>query len=265
MSILIDIHAHIFPEKVASKAVSNISQRYCQEAHYQGVFSEYIGLLADAQFTCGVVSTAATRPEQVTAANDWALELNKHPLLKALGTIHLDYPDWQVELDRIQEAGLKGMKLHPDFQRFYPDDPRAMELYSYLPDGFVLLFHVGDDPSIVEKRFAQPQRIAKVVEAFPNLNIIAAHMGGYRQWEEAKKWLIGTGAYLDTSSAASFLDPQEFVEMVRTHGYQRILFGSDYPFRGPGEDKAALAELGLTDRELRAIMGENAAQLPIFS
>ena len=265
MSILIDIHAHIFPEKVAAKAVGNISHRYCQEAHYQGVFTEYIGLLAAAQFTYGVVSTAATRPEQVTAANDWALELNQHPQLKALGTIHLDYPDWPAELNRIQKAGLKGLKLHPDFQGFYPDDPRAMELYSYLPDGFVLLFHVGDDPSKVEKRFAQPQRIAKVVAAFPNLNIIAAHMGGYRQWEEAKRWLVGTGAYLDTSSAASFLNPGEFVEMVRNHDYQRILFGSDYPFRGPGEDRAALAEIGLTDLELRAIIGENAAQLPIFS
>lgn len=264
MPTLIDIHAHIFPEKVAAKAVASIAGRYKQEAHHQGQLAEYRGLLKEANFTYGVVSTAATKPEQVCPANNWAIKLNQTPGLVALGTIHLDYADWRGELDRIYSAGLRGMKLHPDFQSFYPDDPRAMELYAALPDGFVLLFHVGDERDVVEAEYSHPKHVSEVVKAFPNLNIIAAHMGGYRQWDEARKWLVGTTAYLDTSSALSFLAPGEFLEMVRAHDYRNILFGTDYPFRGPGEEMRSLSQVGLSEVEFAAIMGENALRLPLF-
>ncbi|MBO8125801.1 MAG: amidohydrolase family protein [Firmicutes bacterium] len=264
MSVLIDFHAHIFPEKVAAKAVNNISTRYQQEAHHQGLYQEYLDLLARDGFDYGVVSTAATKPEQVRPANNWAIKLNQHPSLRALGTIHLDYPDWKDEIQRVYQAGIRGFKLHPDFQRFYPDDPRAMEMYAQLPEGFVLLIHAGDDSRYTNELFSHPRRIAKVVEAFPKLQIVVAHMGGYRLWDQAREWLVGKDVYLDTSSAAGFLDPAEFVAMVREHGHQRIIFGSDFPFRGPGEEKQILEKIGLNQTEVSAIMGENALRLSIF-
>ncbi len=264
MATLIDIHAHVFPSKIAFKAVDNIAQRYQQQADYRGLLEEYVELLKRDQFLWGVVSTAATTPEQVRPANNWAIELNRHEKLKALGTIHLDYPDWRDELERIFAAGLRGLKLHPDFQAFYADDPRLASLFEELPDGTVLLIHAGNDPGYGHLDYSHPKRLVQIVNSFPNLNIIIAHMGGYRQWNEAWRWLIGTTAYLDTASSAEHLSAQEFGEMVRAHGADRVLFGTDYPFRGPGEQYKMLREYGLEPPELAAIMGENALRLPLF-
>lgn len=264
MSTLIDIHAHVFPSKIAAKAVDNIARRYHQQADYSGLLDEYVELLKRDQFTWGVVSTAATTPDQVRPANNWAIELNRHEKLKALGTIHLDYPDCRAELERIFAAGLGGLKLHPDFQAFYADDPRLAPIFEALPDGAVLLIHAGNDPGYDHLDYSHPKRLAQIVKAFPKLNIIIAHMGGYRQWDEAWRWLIGTAAYLDTASSAEHLSPREFVEMVRAHGVEKVLFGTDYPFRGPGEQYKMLQEYGLEAGELAAIMGENALRLPLF-
>ena len=124
------------------------------------------------------------------------------------------------------------------------------------PD-MVMLFHIGD----LNSEKSAPERLAKVLDALPELRVIAAHFGGYSMWERAKQSLVGRKVWLDTSSAIPFMEISEAVEIVRTHGADRILWGSDYPAVQPGTAIAQLQSLGLSAEEQEKIFYRNAEAL----
>ena len=56
-------------------------------------------------------------------------------------------------------------------------------------------------------------------------------------------------------------DPAQLVRILRKHGAERVLFGSDSPWGDPGEELGVLRGLGLEETELEAVCGGNAARL----
>ena len=88
---------------------------------------------------------AATAPAQVVPANNWAIELARtQPRIIPFGTIHPGFADFEPELDRLERAGIKGIKIHADFQGFRLDDPALFPVLEAMRGRFVALFHVGD-------------------------------------------------------------------------------------------------------------------------
>ena len=93
-----------------------------------------------------VVLCAATTPGQVVPANDYAVTLQReHPEVTAFGTLHPGYEAWESQLERLKAAGIRGLKLHPDFQHFWLDDPRLLPMFEAAQDDFIFLFHIGDN------------------------------------------------------------------------------------------------------------------------
>jgi hypothetical protein len=258
----IDFHVHFFPETIATKVVEFLAGHYGIPVNYRGLKEEYLGLARMANVQTAVFSTAATRPDQVTAANDWALA-NRSKQLVPFGTLHpfSENKNIDIELARLKAAGIKGIKLHPDFQYFDLDDDRAMALYERLIPDFVLLVHVGDDDVPGKVNYATPEKLARVLDLLPRLTVIAAHMGGYRMWDRSMETLVGREVFFDTSSCLDFLPDDTFIRMVREHGIEKILLGSDFPFRDPGWEVARLKGLALKTVELEAIVYGNGARL----
>ncbi|MEW6173428.1 MAG: amidohydrolase family protein [Bacillota bacterium] len=258
----IDFHVHFFPESIAGKVVAFLAAHYGIPVNYRGLKEEYLGLARRANVQAAVFSTAATRPDQVIAANDWAIG-NRGNGFIPFGTLHPYAADAEIEaeLDRLKAAGIKGIKLHPDFQFFNLGEDRVLSLYERLVPDFVLLTHVGDDEVPHKVNYATPEQLSRVLELFPGLTVIAAHMGGYRMWHRAMDVLVGKEVFFDTSSTLDFLPDGEFVRMARDHGIHKILMGSDYPFREPGWEVARLSKLGFGTDELEAIIYRNAARL----
>ena len=157
----------------------------------------------------------------------------------------------------MRELGLSGVKFHPDFQNFKIDDPAMMKIYEAIGPDMVLLFHLGDETG----DNSAPERLAKVLDALPELRVIAAHFGGYLMWEQAKKSLVGRNVWLDTSSAIPFMGSGEAAEIIATHGADRILWGSDYPAVQPQTAIAQLASLGLPAEDQEKIFYRNAEKL----
>ena len=124
------------------------------------------------------------------------------------------------------------------------------------PD-FPILFHVGD------KRFdfSSPCRMSHLLELVPEMTAIAAHMGGYSEWEEAWKHLVGKNVYFDTSSTFSFLEPQEVKRIIAAHGVDRVLWASDYPAATQKQAIADLMQLDLTPEDQEKIFHRNAEKL----
>ena len=147
-------------------------------------------------------------------------------------------------------GGLRGIKLHPDFQHFWLDDPRLLPMFEAAQDDFIFLFHIGDNVP-PEKNPSCPYKLAALLDRFPRLRCIAGHLGGYHQWEHSLKALVGRDVWLDTSSCTPFIQPELLKAILRRHPQDRILFGSDYPLYDPGDAMMQLQEkAGLSDAEL---------------
>ena len=230
----LDIHTHAFHPKIAGKILGQL------EAHY-GIAPAGTGLTADlfarldaAGIERAAVLAAATSPAQVIPANNWALELAAtEPRIIAFGTIHPGFAQFEAELARLERAGIKGIKLHADFQGFSLDDPALLPILESMSGHFTVLFHVGDrlpphlNPSC-------PAKLAALKRKFPKLTMIAAHLGGYLQWAQALEHLAGTDVYLDTSSSLPFIPDSLLHAILDRHPPERVFFGSDYPLFDPG-------------------------------
>jgi predicted TIM-barrel fold metal-dependent hydrolase len=162
------------------------------------------------------------------------------------------------EVERIIDRGLKGIKLHPDFQKFNIDDESAFSIYEICEGRLPILFHVGDD----RYDTSSPTRLLNVLNKFPNLTAIAAHLGGYQRWDEAMETIIGhPNVYIDTCSSLRILTIEKAVKIIRTHGYERVLFGVDYPMFDHAEEKDLVDKLELNETELVAIYANNIKKL----
>lgn len=257
MRNILDFHTHAYPEKVARKAVAFLNDYYHIHCQGNGTLGDLLGSAHEGGVTHLLVHSVATKPDQVENVNSWlGAHIGGH--VYGFGSIHPDYPDIPKELARIRSLGLRGVKLHPDFQHFYADDP-AMDAVYGAADMPVLL-HAGD----CNTDFSSPRRIAHILDRFPNLTVIAAHLGGYSEWNEAAKWLMGKGypnLYVDTSSSIFCIGPERARDMVRGYGAEHVLFGTDYPLTRHKEELERFFSMGLSDEENRLILFENAKRL----
>lgn len=253
--MIIDMHAHIYKEKIAQKAANSIGGFYGIAARCQGTTEELLRLGKKAGIDRFLVSSVATYPEQVKKINEFLFEeAAAHPELIAFATLHPLMEDMETELDRLEKMNFKGIKLHPDFQEFYADSEEAMAMYEKIGERFSVLLHAGDK----NRDWSQPERIARVAAAMPHMTFIAAHLGGYSVWEDGSALRGMKNVYVDTSSSLCFLKPEEAVRMIREHGVERVFFGTDYPLWEPGEELALFNALPLTEEERELILHKNA-------
>lgn len=253
---VIDFHNHAFPEKSERRAIRYLEKHYSIDIPRKGDFQNLIASANSAGISYLVLLASATHKTQVKSENDWIASLSRGNII-GFGTLHPDYRDCLGELERIRELGLRGLKLHPDFQGFNIDDPDMYYIYEAIPAGFPVLMHVGDE----NLDSSSPRRLARVLELFPHLTIIGAHLGGFGRWDEAWKYLVGKNLYLDTSSCLWKLGPHEATDIIRAHGVDKIVFGSDYPVGSHTEEVNRFLSLPLTEDEREKILWKNAARI----
>jgi len=251
----IDIHTHAFHNKIAEKAVDHLEDHYGITPVGTGRADDLIARLDRAGLDKAVVLAAATSPRQVIPANNWAIELQKTaPRLIPFGTLHPGYDRNAEELERLAENGIRGLKFHPDFQGFRMDDPAFYDLMELVDERFICMFHVGDDlPPDLNP--SCPRKMAALRKAFPKPVMIAAHMGGLKQWEYAMEHLAGLDVYVDCSSVMDFVDDDLLKRLVDAFTPDRVLFGSDYPLYDAGDEIERITKrLNLSEERLDAFL-----------
>ena len=261
---IMDAHTHIFPSKIAEKATVNIGHFYDIPMAEEGNAERLLQCGAKIGTKRYLVCSTATTSHQVESINDFiAEECGKHPEFYGFGTLHPDYADLEGETNRIIRLGLHGIKLHPDYQGFFADEPRMLPIYRRCAQlGLPVLFHAGFDPVSPQVRHASPAALARIAEAVPELTLIAAHLGGMLQWDEAERLLVGRkNVYLDTAFASHSIDPGQFERIVQRHGAERILFASDCPWDSPVRIHRIMDDFALTPAQRSRIDWENALEL----
>ena len=257
---IVDFHTHVWPDSVADKAVRGLMTDGMLTPFYDGTIS---GLLTDMD-RCGVdasvIQPVATKASQVPSINNWVAGV-RNPRIIPFGAMHPDFEEPATEIARMASLGLRGMKLHPEHQSFAPDEPRLAAVYeAALAHDMTILFHAGAD-EVHPTVHGTPESFLAVMEAFPGLRIVLAHLGGYRVWNHVAELLVGRDVYLDTAYTLGHLPDADFVEIVHAHGAERVLFGSDGPWTDAAEEIAWLRRLPFRPGIADAILGENAERL----
>ena len=260
--MLIDFHTHAFPEKIAVRAVEKLSIASGGLApQTDGTVESLKKEMAKDGVDIAVVQSIATNPTQQRKVNDFAIEINQDEKIVAFGSVHPDAPDALEELERIHAAGLKGVKLHPEYQQFDVDDEKMKPIYRKISQlGLITLFHAGEDYGFPPPYHAMPEQLLRALGWF-DAPVVAAHWGGMGCGLEVVDKLCGAPIWFDLSFGYSAMARSTAQKIVDKHGADRLLFGSDMPWHRPQWELRLLSTLEISPADLEKICWRNASTL----
>ena len=243
--IIHDAHTHIFPEKIAEKATKSIGAFYntidmkCNKATSECLNINDSKINVQYKLVC---SSAVTK-EQVDVINAFiSSECKKNPSFIGFAALHPDTENYEEVIEYACENNLKGIKFHPDFQKFNIDDSKMFDVYRAIEKkGLTILFHTGDN----RYDFSSPERLKNVLHKIPDLRVIAAHFGGYMKWDLALKLPNTENLYFDTSSSLSFIKKDTVLKFIERFGDNKFLFGTDFPMWNAEEELNKFLSLDL--------------------
>ena len=258
---MIDFHTHIFPEKIAKATLAFLAEKCQEEPSTNGMADGLLASTEDAGLECSVILPVVTKPSQFQSINRFASNFREGKLI-SFGGIHPDSADYKAELREIYHLGLKGVKLHPDYQQVFIDDIRYTRIISYATElGLIISVHAGFDPGYPECTHCTPKRARDMILDVQPEKLVLAHMGGFMQWDDVEEYLVGQPVWFDTAVVFGKIPDEQFIRMVRNHGNDKILFASDSPWADQKEFVKHLQSLPLTGDEKDNIFHNNAVRL----
>lgn len=258
----IDSHIHAFADSIAERALNKLKETAKIEPCTNGTIAGAQRLLEKCGIDYGVLLPVATKPTQQTTINNWAREEYKGRFI-SFGTVHPLAEDAADEIERVKCLGLKGIKLHNDYQGVFIFDESCRPVYKKCEElGLPIVFHMGHDPISPLIHHAMPYDLLELHESYPKLKIIGAHLGGIWAWESVYRYIAGVkNIWLDTAFTAGRIDGKLLYEIVKKHGADNILYGSDLPWSSPDDEKRMIAELPVSDEEKDKIYYKNIIEL----
>lgn len=257
----VDSHCHIYPEKIAERAVAGTDKFYNTISACKGTVADLIKRGEKAGIDHFVVQSVATTPHQVKSINEFiaASVRESQGKMTGLGTLHPNSEDIEGDIEHLVELGLKGVKLHPDIQAFECDKKECMKIYELCEEkGLVLLMHTGD----YRYDFSNPNRVLSILKDFKKLTLIGAHLAGWSVWDDAYEKLSEfRNLYVDCSSCFGFIEKEKVYALMKKYGADRILFGTDYPMWAPEKELETFMSLNFSDEEREKILGLNAKKI----
>lgn len=256
---IIDFHNHIYPEAIARKAAMSISDFYELEGGgMEGTVEQLLTRGAQAGITHYVVLPVALKPNHVRHINEFIVDqVARHEEFTGFGTVHAAMEDITGETEFILNSGLKGIKTHPDTQLFNIDDERLFPMYEMAQGKLLIMPHMGDK----RYSYSRPERMKRVLELFPGLQVVATHFGGYSMYDVAFENLYHTDCVFDVSSSLMFMDEAQARKLIRTYGPDRLVYGTDYPLWDPVTEMERFRKLRLTDDEIERICWKTPARV----
>lgn len=268
--MLIDFHTHIFPDAIAEKAIASLQKGLVNKqgeeypVYADGTIKGLISSMDKNGVDVSVVMPVVTSAKQTDSINTFAEQINwsyNDGVISFAGIFPFQ-DDWEEKMERIKTQGFLGIKLHPEFQKLFMDDKRAIEILQKAEElDLCVMIHAGEDPGVIGPVYCSPERLSKALNFVKGDKIIAAHMGGWQCWDDVEKYLIGKNVILDTSMAMGFLPKERCEKMIKNHGSEKIVFGSDSPWQQPKEILEYLKSMDLSETDLANITHKNALKL----
>ena len=267
--MVIDFHTHAFPDKIASGALKSLMNGAltasgavltpCTDGTLTGLKS----VMQESGIDKSVVLPIATRAGHHKSINDFAYKITKeNEDITSFASLHPKSDDYDYILKEIAEQGFKGIKLHPEFQDSFIDSKESIGILSLAERlGLYTVIHAGRDAGFLPPTHATPERIANVLKEISGERLICAHLGGWKMWDDVERYLVGTPVMFDTAYTAEMLSKEQAQRIIKAHGANKILFGSDAPWQSPKVTLDFIKSLDLTAEEFDLITYKNALEI----
>lgn len=257
-----DFHTHAFADRIYERAMQALKEGSGIEPFHNGSIAGLMASMDQAGIWRSVVLSIATKPEHADVILDWSLSIASERIVPFASVMPTD-KNAARDVRRIAAAGIKGLKIHPYYQHFFMDEPAMDPFYEAVTEcGLVLVSHTGYDVAYPDREdLATPERTARVIARHPDLRLVAAHFGGWEDWDAVERYLLGKPVWLETSFLAEMCDRERARRMFLSHDPSRLVFGSDSPWVGQKEEMARLRGLDLPPELLEAVLEKNAASL----
>ena len=261
----IDVHTHVWPDRIAGVVLENMAGDFGYQPVSTGTVAAVEAHMAASGVDKSIVLGVTERADQVRGANDWLISIQSD-LLVPFGAIHPGLEDKAGEVRRLRDNGIKGIKLHPLANQFYPDDPDMFPVYEEMGENMVLEIHTGRWPQTKagDIVYSAPERVMNVVRQFPRLKVIALHLGGFYMLDEAERELIGReNVFIDTTWPPSIKEvgAEMLTTIINKHGAHKVCFGTDFPLASQVDDSEFIQGLAVSDGDKERILGETAREL----
>lgn len=263
--MIIDFHQHFYPDRLAGRVLRPLAEASGFVPVTDGTFAGALRKNREWGIDRAVLLPVATSPK-CDSSNRFSLECAaESPAVIPFGAIHPDSPEPEALLESLQAAGFRGIKLHPQYQKADIDDPRYLRIIRHAARiGLPVIFHAGFDPGLPPPWRADVEGILRLldqVEGLSGLKLIAAHLGGLDMYDEVEQRLAGRDIWFDTAMLHGRISQEQLYRIIRRHGWQRVLLGSDSPWQSGADAISDIRALALPAVQEEAILGGNAAEL----
>lgn len=265
--MIIDFHTHVFPDAIAHQTITSMEQSTNKYAAIEGTLSALKQSMQQHHVDYSVVLPVATKPSQFDTINHFAAEINGKDGIFSFGGIHPDNNDIENKLSAIKSYGLKGVKLHPDFQNAYIDDKRYIEIIqACIQLDLCVVIHAGLDVGLPIPIHCPPDHTYIMLnevlkDCKKDSKIVLAHLGGHMQWELVEHLLVGQNVYFDMAHSIFSIEQEQLLRIINNHGSDKILFGTDSPWYSQGACIDAVNALPISQEAKNNIFSENAKRL----
>ena len=258
---MIDFHTHIFPEQIADKTISYLAGIIEKGPFSDGKMKGLLKSMEEAEIECSVLLPVVTKSSQYDSVNRYASQFLEGKLI-SFGGIHPEDVDYKVKLRSLKENGFKGIKFHPDYQGVYFNDIRYKRIVECATElGLIVSVHAGIDPLSPKDVHCTPQMAAELIDEVKPKKLVLAHLGGHQMYDDVERYLVGKNVYFDTGVMLDTISEQQLLRIVRNHGADRILFGTDSPWAGQKAYVQKMQDIAFTGEERKKIFEENAKKL----
>ena len=267
--MVIDFHTHIFPEKIAQKTINALADKSGNVPSTDGTVDGLILAMDRADADICVTLPVMTKPSQFESVTSFVIEVNarfnslKTRKIISFGGIHPACDDIKGKLKYLSDNGIKGVKIHPDYQNTFIDDAGYIEILKWAKEyDLIVVTHAGvDDAYVGQPVKCPPEKVSKIIDKIGHSKFVLAHFGGHKQWEEVYQLLAGKDVYFDTAFTLHEIQEEQFKKIIEKHGAEKVLFATDCPWRDIKSDLQILRSYNLGKDVEENILYKNAVKL----
>lgn len=265
--MIIDFHAHIFPDKIADGAVDILAKACNIPAYANGKLDGLKQSLEIAGADIAINLPVMTNPTQFDGIIRFAQQINEQfdgKGVYSFAGIHPALDDIKGKMRYIRELGIKGVKVHPDHQGTYFDDDGYIEIVKAAKENdLIVVTHAGLDGAFRDKPIkCTPDRVKNLLKKVGGYEkLVLAHLGGMALYDEVYSSLAGESVYFDTAYILCYTDKDKFKKMLDRHGADKMLFATDSPWQDIKTNVDAVRGFGLDKETEDKIFYKNALKL----
>jgi uncharacterized protein len=268
-----DVHVHLEPD-AGDSATDQATKKYFGDSGVDRSPEALAEYYRSRKMACVVFSVDESVTGRPAVSNDRVAEFAARNADIAIAFASINPHRGKRAVDearRLVAAGtIRGLKLHPPLQEFFPNDRMAYPLYEVFAEARLpVLFHTGHSGigtgmpggGGVRLKYGHPMPIDDVAVDFPDMPIILAHPSFPWQEEAISICLHKPEVYIDLSGWSPKYFPPILVQYANTLLKEKVLFGSDYPLITPDRWLADFQKIGIREEVRPLILKENAVKL----